>query len=112
MQTGGNAGLPARRAVLLVLSSLANGALGAGAFLFGVFATSPDIADATMRLGFYVLNAIAITAAVGVVAPWVLALRGRVRAAALVAVLPAALAVLAVLAFLGLDSWIRRTYAG
>jgi hypothetical protein len=104
--------MPIAAIALLVLSSLANSALGVGAFLFAIFATSPETGDATMRIGFYVLNAIALAAAVSVVVPWVLALRGHVRAAAFVAVLPAALAALAVVAFLTLDSWLRRSFPG
>lgn len=106
------ASLSPRTIILLLLSSLANGAIAAGAFLFAVFATDPAMSDVTMRLGYYVLRAVAIAAAVSVAVPWVLAWRGRVTAAAVVAVLPAMLAALAVIAFLTLDSWLRRTFSG
>ena len=101
-----------RAIALLVLSSLANGVIGAGAFLFAVFATDPAMSDVTMRVGYYVLNAVTIAAGIAVMAPWVLAWRGRVTAAAIVAVLPAVLAALAVIAVLTLDSWLRRTFSG
>jgi hypothetical protein len=97
---------------LLTVSSLLNAAIGAGAFFFGNFATAPDMQDVTMRVGFYVVNGIALAAVAGVIAPWVFARQARGTAAFGVAALPALLVVLAVLSFLTLDSWLNRTFGG
>jgi hypothetical protein len=101
-----------RTVVLLVLASLFNATIGAGAFLVALFATSPSMQDVTMRIGFYVLHLLTAVAAIGVVGPWILVSHQRSRAAAVVALLPALLTLLAVVAFLTLDSWLRRTFAG
>lgn len=97
---------------LLTVSSLLNAAIGAGAFFFGNFATAPDMQDVTMRVGFYVVNGIALAAVAGVIAPWLLARQAHGTAAFVVAALPALLVVLAVLSFLTLDSWLNRTFGG
>lgn len=104
--------MPFKTIVLLTVSSLFNAAIGAGAFFFGNFATAPDMQDVTMRIGFYVVNGIALAAAVGVIAPWILARQERGSAAVIVAALPAQLVILAVLSFLTLDSWLNRTFGG
>lgn len=96
---------------LLVLSSLVNAVLCAGSFLFGLFATSPTMADVTMRIGFYVLNLVAVAAAAGVFLPWLFANRQQTRAALFFALLPAFLACLSVVAFLTLDSWLNRNFS-
>ena len=101
-----------KAALLLALSSLINAAIGFGAFIFGMFATSPQMSDVTMRIGYYVLNAIVLAAIVGMSAPWILAHRQRPMGAAVLGVLPLMLLILAVLAFLLLDSWLRRTLGG
>jgi hypothetical protein len=94
---------------LLVLSSLVNAGLCVAVFWFAGFATAPDMQDATVRLGYYVLNGICVLAAVGAVAPWALARAGRNGSAVVCAVAPAVLLALAVIAFFLLDSWLRRT---
>lgn len=96
--------------VLLVLSSLGNGAIGFIAFWFMVFATSANTSDATMRVGFYVVNGIVLASIIGVIAPWLLAAKGRRRAAAFFVLLPILGVILASVAFLLLDSWIQRTF--
>ena len=101
-----------KTAILLVLSSLVNAAIGFGAFIFGVFATSPQMSDVTMRIGYYVLNAIVLAAVVAMFAPWILVHRQRPKGAVAVAVLPVLLTIIAVVAFLLLDSWLRRTFGG
>jgi len=98
--------------ILLTVSSLFNAAAGMAAFFFGNFATAPDMQDVTMRIGFYVVNGIAVAAVVGVIAPWILARQERKTAAFIAAALPALLVVLAVLSFLTLDSWLNRTFGG
>ena len=59
---------------LLILSSLLNAAICAGSFIFQVFATSPEMQDVTMRIG-YVLNVIVVAALVGIFGPWLFARR-------------------------------------
>lgn len=103
--------MPAKTIALLIASSLLNAAIGAGAFFFGNFVTAPDMQDVTMRIGFYVVNGIAVAAVAGVIAPWVLTQRNRGTAAFVFAALPALLVVLAILSFLTLDSWLNRTFA-
>jgi hypothetical protein len=96
----------------LVLSSLLNAPICVFAFLFAGFATNPEMSDVTMRIGYYVLNLISVTAIAGVFAPWILAHRKHNKAAIVVATLPVSLSCLAILAFLTLDSWLQRTFAG
>jgi hypothetical protein len=95
---------------LLVLSSLVNAGLGFYAFLVMAFATSPTMDDVTMRVGFYVLNAIILAAVAGVIGPWVCMARNNSRAALWFALAPVLLLCLAGLAFLLLDSWLNRTF--
>ena len=102
--------MPVRTALLLVLSSVVNAAICVGSFFFAGFATDPQMQDATMRIGYYVMNGIVVAAAAGTVAPWFLVLRQRRGLAIVLAVLPAVLLVLAILAFLTLDSWLRRNF--
>ncbi|MGI9404925.1 MAG: hypothetical protein ACR2O4_01025 [Hyphomicrobiaceae bacterium] len=97
---------------LLILSSLLNSVLCASAFLFSQFATNPGMQDVTMRIGFYVLNLISMTALAGTIAPWIFASRKRNRGALVFAIAPAAMTCLAIVSFLTLDSWLRRTFSG
>ncbi|MGI9462654.1 MAG: hypothetical protein ACR2OM_01865 [Aestuariivirgaceae bacterium] len=99
-----------KTAILLVLSSLLNVAIAFAAFIVGGFATSPDMTDVTMRIGFYVMAIITITALTSIFAPWILAYRQRHKSALFVAVLPLLLGILAIVAFLLLDSWLQRTF--
>ena len=96
---------------LLFASSLLNAVICFLSFWFMVFATSPDMDDVSMRIGFYVMNLISISALVAVFAPWIFAYRNRNKAAVIFAMLPALLLCLAALAFLTLDSWLNRTFA-
>ena len=98
--------------IVLAVSSLVNAAISFFSFWFMVFATSPTMDDVTMRVGFYVLNLICVTAGLAVMAPWVLAYRNRGRLAAFTAAAPVLLIILAVVAFATLDSWLNRTFAG
>lgn len=97
---------------LLIASSLLNAAIGMAAFFFGNFATAPDMEDVTMRIGFYVVNGIAVAAIAGVITPWILAQKNRGKAAFIIAALPMLLVLLAILSFLTLDSWLNRTFGG
>ena len=103
--------MPPGTIALLILSSLLNAAICAGSFLFASFATNPEMQDVTMRIGYYVLNLISLTALAGIVAPWILAYRKRARSAAFFAMVPVLLVCLAIVSFLTLDSWLRRTFA-
>lgn len=103
--------MPATTIALLALSSLVNAFLCFGLLAFALFATSPLDKDVTMRIGFYVLNAVAFIAFAGVAAPWAYARKQRNRLALLLSLLPIGLTLLAVAAFLTLDSWISRTFA-
>ncbi len=94
----------------LVLSSLVNAGICFFSFWFGVFATSPDMQDATMRIGFYVVNSIAVAALMAVFLPWIFAYRGRTRWALAAALLPAVMTLVVAVLFLTLDSWLRRTF--
>ncbi len=96
---------------LLGLTSLLNATICFFTFVFGVFATSTDTSDVTMRIGFYVVNLIALTAIVGVFAPWVFAQKKHTKSAIFSAILPLTLTCLAVLLFLTLDSWLNRTFS-
>lgn len=98
------------RNLLLALSSLLNAAICFLAFWFAVFATSPGTQDVAMRFGFYVVNAIAVAAFFGIVAPWFFTSKGRLKFALFLAALPAILVCLTVLAFLRLDSWLQRAF--
>ena len=64
-----------------------------------------------MRIGFYVVNLITVSALVSVFAPWLLAYREHNKSAAFFAVLPVLLICLAILAFLTLDNWLNRTFS-
>jgi hypothetical protein len=108
---GGGLEVPLRRLALLTLSSLLNAAVCVGSFLFGAFATNPAMQDVTMRLGYYVLNAIAVAAFFGIFGPWVLVLRQQHNNAMFLAILPIFLACIAILSFLTLDSWLQRTFS-
>jgi multidrug transporter EmrE-like cation transporter len=94
----------------LVMSSVLNAALGFFIFAFALFATSPTMADVTMRVGFYVVNAIGVSAVAAVFLPWVFIRRKDTSKAVLFALLPAGLICLALLGFLTLDSWLNRTF--
>lgn len=96
---------------LLVLASVVNAGIGVFAYLFSVFATHPAMQDVTLRIGYYVLHAIVVVALVATVAPWILVLKTYNKSALLTALLPALMLLLAVLAFLLLDSWLQRNFA-
>lgn len=76
-----------------------------------VFATSPDMDDVTMRVGFYVMNLIIASALAAVFVPWILAQRKYSKSAVVVAILPVLLICLATVAFLTLDSWLSRNFS-
>lgn len=88
-----------------------NAALGFVLFWVMIFATGPHMSDVTMRIGFYVVNGIIISALTAVIVPWFLANRNRNRSAAFIALLPVLLIFCAVLAFLLLDSWLNKTFS-
>ena len=67
--------------------------------------------DVTMRMGFYVVNLISVSALAAIFAPWILAHRNQNKIAAIFALLPVLLICLAILAFLTLDSWLSRTFS-
>ena len=92
------------------MSSVLNASLCFFVLAFALFATSPDMEDVTMRIGFYVLNTVALAAAAAVFAPWFFARKQANRSAIFFATLPALLLCLAGLAFLTLDSWLSRTF--
>lgn len=96
---------------LLLMASLLNAAIAFLSFWFMVFATSPDMDDVTMRLGFYVVNLILMVAIAAIFVPWIFAHRNQNTIAMFVALLPALLICLAVLAFVTLDSWLNRTFS-
>jgi hypothetical protein len=75
-----------------------------------VFATSPDMDDVTMRVGFYVMNLITASSFAAIFVPWILAYRKRNKIATFIAILPVLLICFAILAFLTLDSWLNRTF--
>ncbi len=93
------------------MSSVLNASLSFFVFAFALFATSPDMADVTMRIGFYVLNAIGIAGVVAVFMPWLFARKKDNRRAILFALLPVGLICLTLLGFLTLDSWLNRTFS-
>ena len=95
---------------LLFASSLLNAVICYGSFWFMVFATSPSMDDVTMRIGFYVVTLITVSALAAIFAPWILAHRNHNKVAAFIAMLPVLLICLATLAFLTLDSWLSRTF--
>ena len=97
---------------LLVMSSVLNAALSFFVFVFALFATSPSMADVTMRIGFYVLNAIGIAGVAAVFLPWFFARKQDNKRAIFFAILPVGLICLALLGFLTLDSWLNRTFSG
>lgn len=97
--------------VLLALSSLLNAAICFVSFWFAVFSTSPEMQDVTMRVGYYVVNAIFVVAFVGIVGPWFFAYRAHRKRAVFLAVLPTILVCIAILAFLLLDSWLQRNFS-
>lgn len=96
---------------LLLISSLVNAVICYFSFWIMVFATSPHMDDVTMRIGFYVMNLIVVSAFAAIFIPWILALRKHNKIAAFVALLPVMLIGLAMLAFLTLDSWLNRTFS-
>ena len=96
---------------LLLISSLLNATICYFSFWIMVFATSPDMDDVTMRLGFYVMNLISISALAAIFAPWIFAYRKQNKIAACFAMLPVLLICLAILAFLTLDNWLNRTFS-
>jgi len=96
--------------VLLALSSVVNGGIGLFLFLVWGFATNPTMSDVTMRIAWYVLPVIILAAAAATIGPWMLAARVQARAAVILAVLPITLSIVVVLLFLGLDSWLSRTF--
>jgi hypothetical protein len=77
-----------RTKALLLTSSLLNAAICFFSFWFVVFATSPNMDDVTMRIGFYVVNLISVSALAAIFAPWMLARRSHNKTAAFFAVLP------------------------
>jgi len=95
---------------LLVLSSVLNAALGFFVFAFALFATNPSMQDVTMRIGFYVLNAIGVSAVAAVFLPWIFMHKQNTRRAIIFALLPLLLICLALAGFLTLDSWLNRTF--
>ena len=104
--------MPAKTAILLILSSLLNAALCTAMLAFWGFATNPTMADVTLRIAHYLLPLVAASAVLGLILPWVFALRGHGRVAAILALLPTGLALLVIIAFLTLDSWLQRTFSG
>jgi hypothetical protein len=107
----GDLEVPPKKAGVLIFWSVLNALIGVGSFLFGGFATNPEMQDVTMRIGYYVLNVIVVASLVGVVGPWVFTLRGQPKIAIFVEILPTLLIVLAILSFLTLDSWLQRTFS-
>ena len=73
---------------LLVMSSVLNAALSFFVLAFALFATSPAMDDVTMRIGFYVLNAVALAAAAAVFVPWIYVHKQSNRRALFFALLP------------------------
>ena len=67
--------------------------------------------DVSMRVGFYVMNLISVSALAAVFAPWILVHRNQNRIAAFFAMLPVLPICLAILAFFTLDSWLSRTFS-
>jgi len=96
---------------LLVMSSALNATLCFFVLVFALFATSPDMDDVTMRIGFYVLNTAALAAAAAVFLPWIYARKQNNRRALFLALLPLLILCLAMIAFLTLDSWLNRTFS-
>ena len=52
----GDLEVPPKKAGVLIFWSVLNALIGVGSFLFGGFATNPEMQDVTMRIGYYVLN--------------------------------------------------------
>ena len=100
-----------RTIVFLVLSSLLNAAICFFSFWSMVFATSPNMDDVTMRVGFYALNAIVVAAIFGTVGPWVFAYKNQRGRAIFLAALPVILVCITILSFLTLDSWLQKTFS-
>ncbi len=96
---------------LLVMSSVLNAALSFFVFAFALFATSPTMADVTMRIGFYVLNTAALAGVAAVFLPWIFARKKDNRHAVFFALLPVFILMLAMIGFLTLDSWLNRTFS-
>lgn len=96
---------------LLVMSSVLNAAFCFFVLAFALFATSPAMDDVTMRIGFYVLNAVALAAAAAIFLPWIYARKKNNRRALFFAFLPLLLMTLAAIAFLTLDNWLNRTFS-
>lgn len=95
---------------LLSISSLLNAAICYFSFWVMVFATSPNMDDVTLRVGFYVMNLITASAFAAIFVPWILVYRKRNKIATFIAMLPVLLVCFAILAFLTLDSWLNRTF--
>jgi hypothetical protein len=93
------------------MSSVLNAALSFFVLVFALYATSPTMDDVSMRIGFYVLNGVVVSAVVAVFAPWYFARKQNNRRAIFFAALPLALLCLAGLGFLTLDSWLNRTFS-
>lgn len=93
------------------MSSVLNAALSFFVFAFALYSTSPDMQDVTMRIGFYVLNAIALAAVAAVFAPWFFVRKQNNRRAIFFALLPVLLICLAIAGFVTLDSWLNRTFS-
>jgi hypothetical protein len=93
------------------MSSVLNATLSFFVLVFALFATSPTMDDVSMRIGFYVLNTVALAAVAAVFLPWIFARKKDNRRAIFFATLPVLLLCLATLAFLTLDSWLNRTFS-
>ena len=102
---------PTKMKALLILSNLINAGLGFFAFVIMGFATSPNDEDVTMRVGFYVLNAVIIAAVASVIMPWICTAREHPRRALLFSLLPVLLLSVTAIAFLLLDNWLNRTFS-
>ena len=96
---------------LLVMSSALNATLSFFVFAFALFATNPTMQDVTMRIGFYVLNAIGLTGMVSIFAPWIFVRKGDNKKAVLFAFLPLILICLSLISFLTLDNWLNKTFS-
>ena len=103
--------MQAKTLAFLVMSSVLNAAFGFFMFAFAQFAASSALEGVPPRAGFYVLGAIAVSAAAAVFLPWILVKRHRAEAAKLFALLPLALLVLAALAFVIAGGWPGRIFS-
>ena len=95
---------------LLVMSSALNAALGFFVLVFAEYSTGPDMADFTLRIGFYVLNAVAVAAAAAVFLPWFFTRKNHTRRAVFFASLPFVTLLIALVVFLTLGSWLNGTF--